>query len=335
MTSRDELRRVQESVSLREHMPELEDRSTGLAPTCGSLGYAESLGTCGEIVQGQIEAGSDFLVTLPVPVISAAIVALDPFKTGVTATPAHKTKAAEAVRRTLARLGAADLGGEVRVVSQLPEGKGMASSSADIVASIRATGDALHRDVSAELISEIAVSIEPSDAVMYAPLVVVYDHRCGRLLERFGYMPAASIVIVDFGARVDTVEFNKIPKNYSAAEMALLHRAYLLGREGIQEGNLSKVGQAGIMSARVNQRLLYKPGLEALIAASAELGADGVVVAHSGSVAGILFKPGHHGVKRMPAALSRVGLRPESVFVTASLPSAQPAALLPVEERPQ
>ena len=286
------------------------------------LGLGQALGTCGEIVQGEVESGGDFLVTLPIPIASYAFVVLEPARTRIRPAPAQKTKAADAVRRTLDYLGVHDLGGEVRVASRLPEGKGMASSSADIVAAIRATSNALQRDVPGEVISEIAARIEPTDAVMYAPLVVAFDHRRGRLLECFGYMPPASIVVIDLGGDLDTIEFNKLPKNYSAQERSLLREAYSLVREGIRAADLAMVGRAGMMSASVNQRLLYKQGLEELIRVSLRLGAEGLVVAHSGSVAGVLFKPGHSGAEALPSALACVGLAPESTFVTSSIPGA-------------
>lgn len=284
-------------------------------------GRGRALGTCGEIVQGQLAPGEDFLITLPVPLAATASVYLAPGEPRLEVRPAHKTKAAEAVRRTLAFLSAPLLGGELRVESDLPEGKGMASSSADIVAAVRATGAALGRELAEEEISAIAAAIEPTDGVMYAPLVVAYDHRRGRLRERLGYMPPAAIAVVDLGGRLDTVAFNARPKAYSEAERARLRRAYALAREGLRAGDLRRIGEAGIISARVNQRLLPKPALEPLTAAALGLGAAGIVIAHSGSVAGVLFAGGGAAAE-LPAALARAGIRYEALYLTTTLPAA-------------
>ena len=252
---------------------------------------ASAPGTCGELVQGQFGNGEDFLVTIPVNIQSEVHLELDFDSPAIQSHPIRKDKAKRAVRKALDALGYSSVGAVFEVISDIPEGKGMASSTADIVAACYATAQALGRELSAEEISRIAIEIEPSDGVMY-PGVVCYNHRRGELIESLGILPPLEILAVDLGGCVDTLQFNQIPKDYTVEELDTLQQAYELVKAGVQEDDLEKIGMAANMSARVNQRLLPKPHLETLIEISARYGAYGVCVAHSGTIAGLLFEPG-------------------------------------------
>ena len=125
------------------------------------------------------------------------------------------------------------------------------------------------------MISEIAGRIEPSDGLMY-PGVVCYNHRAGRLIEPLGALPPLDILVVDLGGQVDTLTFNSRPKQYAVAEIKTLQRAYEWVKTGIETGDLALIGRAATLSGRVNQRLLPKPPLEALIRIAEKRGAWGV-----------------------------------------------------------
>ena len=252
---------------------------------------ASAPGTCGELVQGQFKNGDDFLVTLPIDLWSEVQVEVDTASSIVQGTPINKEKTRLAVRKTLDFLGYSKVGARFNVVSAIPEGKGMASSTADIVAACRATATALGLSLSPEEISSIAIEIEPSDGVMY-PGVVCYNHRRGMLIESLGTLPQLNILAVDLGGWVDTLQFNQTPKEYSPEELDEIGQAYELVKAGIREQNLGIIGAAATLSARVNQRLLPKPHLETLIEISSKYGAYGVCVAHSGTIAGLLFEQG-------------------------------------------
>lgn len=104
------------------------------------------------------------------------------------------------------------LGGEngtvdIRLTTEIPVGKGMASSSADISAVCQASAMALGKHLSPEEIGRIAISIEPSDAVFYRG-IVQYDYRKGMLIRRLGECPEAKLLVFDCGGSVDTLAFN-------------------------------------------------------------------------------------------------------------------------------
>ncbi|WP_162240362.1 hypothetical protein [Nocardia arizonensis] len=79
-------------------------------------------------------------------------------------------------------------------------------------------------------------------------------------------------------------------------------------------------------SARLNQRFLEKPELETLVEIAAEHGAAGVQVAHSGSVAGVLFdptrRPGWADVERCVEAVVAAGITYTTTFDPTAVRSA-------------
>jgi L-threonine kinase len=182
----------------------------------------------------------------------------------------------------------------------------MASSTADIVAAVGATARALGKTLSAEEVARIALSVEPSDGTMF-PGVAVFDHREGKVAEVLGSPLPVDILVLDFGGVVDTLEFNggrhiqRLKEVEPQAKYALD-----LARQGIQEGDPALIGRAATISAMANQRVLFKPQLEAVMDIAQAVGALGVNVAHSGTVIGVLLDARGSTEKMSHGILERV-----------------------------
>lgn len=189
--------------------------------------------------------------------------------------------------------------------SSLPPGKGMASSTADLVAALRAAARALGIELPPSSIAALAASVEPSDGVMYDGCVA-FNHEEGRLLAVLGPPPPARLLVFDPGGQVDTVAFARRRLPYTAREARILDGAFTLAAEGIRTGRLDLVGRAATISAWVNQRRLPKPELPTLTALARRTGAAGVVTAHSGTVSALLFARGHPGLRAARDELARL-----------------------------
>ena len=252
-------------------------------------GTGKAHGGAGELVQGQFFTQQDFLVSLPIELWSQA--SFTPEKSAIVRVlPSRKTKTRRAVRALLDALGLHDWGGEVTLRSDIWEGKGMASSTADIVAACLAVGDALDATISPDTIARIACNIEPTDGLMY-PGLACFDHVDGMLIDALGEVPPMCVLVVDLGGEVDTLAFNQTAKNYTPDELEMLAGAYALLAEGVREQDIGKIGRAGTISARVNQRLLYKHDLERVIAIAQAHRAAGICIGHSGTIVSLLFEP--------------------------------------------
>jgi L-threonine kinase len=249
-------------------------------------------GTFGELVQGVI-AERPFLITLPIPSLrSEAVFIPNPDESKIDVMNS-KIKAARAGELLLQQFGVIG-GGHLEIRSNIPPGKGMASSSADITAALTAIAKSYSLPVTADIISHIAAKIEPTDGVMYEH-AVAFDYIHGELIETFGELPQFILVGVDLGGSVNTVEFNQIPKTYNSHDSRAFLKAYDSAQEGFRKKDLSFICKAATISARVNQKILPKPYFREF-ENLAKIYQGGIVVAHSGTVMGILIDKNQHEV---------------------------------------
>ncbi|MGW7072013.1 GHMP family kinase ATP-binding protein [Streptomyces sp. NPDC054855] len=256
------------------------------------IGVGTAFGTFGELLQGVLpEEDGDFLVTLPVARWTMATFRPEPGFGEVVVRPGGKTKALQ-LARTIGELAERQTGvpsgGTLHVNSVIPEGKGLASSSADLVATARAVGQALGVEMPPARIERLLADIEPTDGVLY-PAIVAFHHRTVRLRGILGSLPVMAVVGIDEGGSVDTVDFNRIPKPFTSAD----HHEYarLLDRLAcaVRRRDLAEVGRVATRSAQMNQLLRHKWSLEPMREICREVGGLGVAVAHSGTTLGILL----------------------------------------------
>lgn len=176
--------------------------------------------------------------------------------------------------------------GVLVIQSTLPVGKGMASSSADIVAACRAVAAYFGRSLSPGRIAELSGKIEPTDGIMYGD-VVAFDPIHGKLLERLGAPPAVVIVGVLGHGRINTEDHHRHRSEYARDQQQRIQAALVYAREGIEKRDVALLGQAGRMSAEVAREREPDPSLDELLRIAEEEDA-GVIIAHSGTVRGVL-----------------------------------------------
>ncbi len=264
-------------------LPELIGAATALAP-----------GTCGELVQG-IADGADFLVTCPINQFSRATVTLRAGDAsghtvrGLDHLPKTQQAVTIALDELTAPLGTDHLSAEVSIANPIPPGKGMGSSSADITAAIGALGNAAGHPFPPESIARIALSVEPTDGVMF-PGITLFDHRRGSVVEPLGPPPAMEIIVIDPGGVVDTLEFNRIDRTQQWQEIAdRTAEALALVRDGIRRGDANLVGRGATISALAGHPPASAQWVARAAAFATEHSAAGINVAHSGTVVGILL----------------------------------------------
>jgi len=242
-------------------------------------------GSCGELIQGSID-NEPFLVTCPIDVYSEVT---------ITSNINNKLDIGEksklAINHTLKHLNIdTKFDYFIKLVSSLPEGKGMASSSADISAICQAVALSFNKVLTADEISSIAASIEPTDGIFYEG-IVKFNHITGRQQEFLGNPPKLLIALFDIGGGIDTLSFNqrKDLQTLNRQKEKQVLEALTLVRKGIATNNIELIGQGATISSIANQKILYKPCLEAMIKIADECGAVGVNIAHSGTIIGLLF----------------------------------------------
>ena len=205
----------------------------------------------------------------------------------------HLPKTRRAISQALAKLaphlGGADIIADVSIANPIPAGKGMGSSSADITATVGAVGMAAGKPFSPDDIASIALSVEPTDGVMF-PGIALIDHRCGSIAESLGPPPAMEVIVIDTGGTVDTLEFNRTDRTALWQEVASrTDEALELVREGVRRSDPGLVGRGATISARAGHLPEVTGWVERAAAFADEQGAAGFNVAHSGTVVGILL----------------------------------------------
>lgn len=238
-------------------------------------------GSCGELVQGCAD-GEPFLITCPIDRYSTAVVADD----GLQRIEAG-TKGKAALKKTLQYIQAGHFPFSLYVSSDLPKGKGMASSSADIGAVIIAAAAACGTALTEQEIACIAASIEPTDGV-FCRGVVAINYKTGAIRHSLGILPAMRIAIFDLGGTIDTLAFHQ---QYAEQEIRCGLVLDHLPVFAAQMKTAERIGNAATQSALAHQAVLYKPYLSALLHMGKKWGAVGINIGHSGTVCGLLFPP--------------------------------------------
>lgn len=241
-------------------------------------------GSCGELVQGVID-DMPFLVTCPINRFARAEAAI---AASGTINPA-KTKAQNALMKTRVKLGIEE-NIKVNLYSELLEGKGMSSSSADIAAVCYATARSCNKVIKDNEVAQIAADIEPTDGV-FCRGIVKFNHINGKILKYLGEPPPVKIIIFDCGGSVDTILFNQrneLPVLNRQKEK-IVRKAFSLVEYGIEYNDVKALGQGCTLSALANQDILYKPQLEEIWSIAQSYGAVGINIAHSGTLIGVIF----------------------------------------------
>lgn len=254
-----------------------------------------SFGTFGELLQGVDTKGRDFLVTLPINRFSNAKFTYYP-SLGIMVSPSNKQKSKELAALILRHYGY-EPGGILEINSNIPVGKGLASSSADLVATARALNECFDLCMTTEEMLSFIRHIEPTDGVMYEGVVSFY-HRIVQVNEFLGDLPQLTIIGFDEGGEVDTIDFNKLPKPFTQQEKIEYDELQRKISQAIRHRDIKGIGEVATRSAVLNQKLRYKKFFNMILEICAEVDGLGVVAAHSGTCLGILLSPENEGYEQ-------------------------------------
>jgi uncharacterized protein involved in propanediol utilization len=200
-------------------------------------------------------------------------------------------KAAEALDILL---GGKSLPGGVQIAleSTIPWGKGLSSSSADVLSVLSVVNDYLELGLGSEELYRIAARVEPTDPCLSDDIVVFHQHSGQRGQEIF--LPSLSLLYFDTapGRCVDTLGVRRHwPRGAGAFFAWLLQRLI----SAAEQGDYALLFDCITYSAEYNQMVLPLPGFDDYRRLADEVGA-GLMVAHSGTVAGLLVAPQQEAV---------------------------------------
>ncbi|HEM2741428.1 TPA: kinase [Streptococcus suis] len=235
-------------------------------------------GSCGELFQG-VKDGQEFLLTYGINRKSYARLIREVEET--------EFAIGEKVNKVLEQLAPLKDGWKLEKKSTLPIGKGMSSSTADMLVGLQALAVFQNRYLTAEELTTFCCQIEPTDSIAFADWTVI-NPLSGQILFQTDWKPELYVYILEPRKTEWTVELARMtecPTYPVQASQALLDNF----KEACRSKNEVLLGQIATTSALLNNTRLPKPYLADIISLVNQIGLLGVNVAHSGTVVGILM----------------------------------------------
>lgn len=243
--------------------------------------------SCGEFVQGIVK-DKEYLSSYAIDRYS--IVTLEEKVEDVKKGPLKARKAIEEVfkyfhlpKKELKHIS-------IDINSEIPVSKGMASSTADIGATIKATLNLIGKNLDEYEISRIATKIEPTDSI-YIKENTIFNPLDANVIKKLGVLDTGKVLILEPDETLSTKYIRK-KENYNKLKNQnkyIIEYAFKLLEEGIKKKDLNLIGQACNISSIANENIHKKRYLSEIMDISKEYGAYGVNIAHSGTVLGILL----------------------------------------------
>lgn len=187
------------------------------------------------------------------------------------------------------------------VKTNIPIGKGMASSTADIAGILYGLYYLYELPLTESKLAELCCRIEPTDSTIFNKLTL-FDHINGEEIESYDWNIKCDVLILEPEYQINTSDFRNAKKeqlskkNHDSNALNLFRRA-------IKEKSIALLCESTYLSAIENQELLEKPYLNEIIEVVDTFGCYGINVAHSGSVVAILFDQHKLNINKLLEAL--------------------------------
>lgn len=243
--------------------------------------------SCGEFVQGILDK-EEYLCSYAIDVYSNAVVEekLEDVQRG-------PYKSRMAIKSVFKRFGipvreCRNI--SLQINSDIPVGKGMASSTADIGATIKATLSLINKSLSNEDIAKLAAKIEPTDSI-YLEKNSIFNPITGETIKSLGNIENGKVIILEPKKTLSTKRIRSIP-DYNERKVRnkeTIKEAFDLLEQGMTKNDLNLIGRASTLSSLANENIHRKYQLNKIIEISNSYGAYGVNIAHSGTVIGIII----------------------------------------------
>lgn len=247
-------------------------------------------GTLGELLQGPYAQDGELHIGLiSLPVRKYSWVHFAPGEDGEIAVDlAGKDKCRQAIALYLQAHGKRLPRGRWSHDSELPLGKGMASSTADIVATIRCLDRIFGLDTAPAAIADLLRGIERSDSVFLDTHALYLSGR-QQIVQAFDTPLRLHACYIDEGGTVETEKCASALLAHYRRHLDAYQDNLARALQAFATHDLAGICACATRSAELAQGVIAKRHLDALIERRGEFAADGIVVAHTGSLLGYLF----------------------------------------------
>jgi uncharacterized protein involved in propanediol utilization len=199
-----------------------------------------------------------------------------------------KRKSAKALRNYLEFYDLPEPCGRWQFRSELECGKGMASSTADIIATIRCLDGIFSRSTSIKQICEIIKGIERSDSVFLDSLALYLSSE-QRVVHQFLAPITLYACYIDEGHLVDTEASSENLLSHYDRNISEYSKNMSQAVARIEGSDYRGICDCATTSAELSQIVFPKKNFKLLQENKKRFGCDGMIVAHTGSMLGYLF----------------------------------------------
>ena len=243
--------------------------------------------SCGEFVQGILD-NEEYLSSYAIDMFSIA--SLEEKKEDINLGSKKSRKAIEKVFEKFNIPIEESKNISLDLKSNIPIGKGMASSTADIGATIKATLSILNKKLNDEEISLIASEIEPTDSIILYKNSI-FNPINGSVKKYLSSFDNGRVIILEPKEILETKIIRSNPNylNIKLENKSIIKKSFNLLEKGLKNNDLKLIGEACTLSSLANGNIHKKPYLNEIIEISQNMNAYGVNIAHSGTVIGILI----------------------------------------------
>ena len=243
--------------------------------------------SCGEFVQGILD-NEEYLSSYAIDMFSIA--SLEEKKEDINLGSKKSRKAIEKVFEKFNIPIEESKNISLDLKSNIPIGKGMASSTADIGATIKATLSILNKKLNDEEISLIASEIEPTDSIILYKNSI-FNPINGSVKKYLSSFDNGRVIILEPKEILETKIIRSNPNylNIKLENKSIIKKSFNLLEKGLENNDLKLIGEACTLSSLANENIHKKPYLNEIIEISQSMNAYGVNIAHSGTVIGILI----------------------------------------------
>jgi uncharacterized protein involved in propanediol utilization len=231
---------------------------------------AAAIGHAGEIIQGAFRCADSihrFLCSLPAPAfMSRAEIVATPGEC-LSVEPAWAWKALRAARLLVESERIPDPECRICLASNIPVAKGCGSSTADVVATLRALGLHLHLLLDEIELARLAVQAEGASDGIALSFPAIFRHREGQVEDVLsGGFPPMRVMVVDAQPESTVPTLTLVRPRYSDRELDAFEDLRQRLRMAFLNADPTAIGRVASASARLNQPYLPKPHLEEIVA---------------------------------------------------------------------
>lgn len=236
----------------------------------------------GEIIQGKIN-DKDILCSCPINLFTKVKV----FESKEPSLKYNHLKSSRFLSNLLTEWGYEDYikNFDIEIKSNIPEGKGFASSTADLCGVYYSLLKLFNKKYEEDEIIRNCINIEPTDSIIFKDMTI-FDYKEGKYKKKIGSYCEFNILVFEGSRIVDTVEFNKKPLPPLSNIEDLAEKLI----KGIENRDIKTIAYCATESIIRNERRLSYPILSLVLKIKDEIGGDGIIGAHSGDALGIIYE---------------------------------------------